>query len=146
MGARGFFFWQKWLLVVGGYLVLFGLVLVFFNQSFVMDFVFNKQIDPYFWKTGELPKSAQEFQSWIYGVLGAVISGWGVFIIFLAKHPFEAREKWAWNCTAAGTGTWYVTDTWVSAVHHVFFNLLFNTLMLILLALPLLFTRKYFRT
>jgi hypothetical protein len=75
--VRNFNFWQKWLLIIGIYLVVFGLFLTFFSQSSLMDFLFNKQIDPIFWVNAELPENAWKFQGWIYGVLGAVIAGWG---------------------------------------------------------------------
>ena len=56
---RNFNFWQKWLLIVGIYLVVFGLFLTFFSQSSLMDFLFNKQIDPNFWANAELPEKVQ---------------------------------------------------------------------------------------
>ena len=139
-----FKFWQKWLLIVGIYLVVFGLYLTFFNQSSVMNFLFNRQIDPNFWETTELPKNALKFQGWIYGVLGAVIAGWGTLIAFWAYYPFKSCEMWAWNGLALGTAIWYCADTAISVIYGVTFNVVFNTVMLLLLATPLLFTRKYF--
>lgn len=142
MDETGFLFRQEWLLPAEGCLVLFGLVLAFFNPLFLMNLVFNRQIDPYFRKTGDMPQSSQEFQSWIYGVLAAVIAGWGTFIFFLARHPFRAHEKWAWNCMIAGTAVWYSPDTRMSGAQYVFFDIFFNTVILILLVLPPVFTKK----
>lgn len=139
-----FNFWQKWLLAVGIYLVAFGLVLAFFNQTRLMDLAFNDQIDPVFWGTDGIPENAAHFQAWVYGVLGATVSGWGIFLAFLAHYPFKAREKWAWNCIAFGIGTWFVVDTAISAYYGVTFNVVFNTALLLLVGLPLLFTRKGF--
>ncbi|GBE57691.1 hypothetical protein BMS3Abin01_00612 [bacterium BMS3Abin01] len=139
-----FNFWQKWLLAVGIYLVAFGLVLAFFNQSRLMDVIFNQQIDPVFWGGNSIPENAADFQAWIYGVLGATVAGWGVFLAFLAHYPFRAREKWAWNCIAIGIGGWFVVDTAISAYYHVTFNVAFNAALLLLVGLPLLFTRKDF--
>ncbi len=141
---KNFYFWQKWLLFVAIYLVLFGLVLAFWGQSPLLDFVFNKQIDPVFWPEGDAPGNAAVFQAWVYGVLGTTVTGWGIFMAFLAHYPFKAREKWAWNCFAVGIAVWYIADTVVSAYYQVGFNVLFNTTLLVLLGLPLLLTRKDF--
>ncbi len=102
---KNFSFWQKWLLIVSIYLVVFGLVLAFFSQTQLMDFVFNNQINPVFWHDEGIPKDTVPFQAWIYGVLGATVSGWGVLMVFLVHYPFKAREKWAWNCIAAAITT-----------------------------------------
>lgn len=139
-----FNFWQKWLFFVGIYLAVFGLVLAFFNQTYVMDFVFNNQINSVFWSANAVPENIIPFQSWVYGVLGATVAGWGIFIAFLAYYPFKAREKWAWNCIAAGISIWFIFDTSISAFYDVTFNVVFNVVLLIFIGLPLLFTRKYF--
>ena len=141
---KNFNFWQKWLLIVGIYLVVFGLFLTFFSQSGLMDFIFNNQIDPIFWVNAELPENTFKFQGWIYGVLGAVIAGWGTLISFWAFYPYKTRERWAWNGLAIGTAIWYCADTAISAIYAVTFNIVFNTIMLFLLATPLVFTKKYF--
>lgn len=139
-----FNFWQKWLFFVGIYLAVFGLVLAFFNQTYVMDFVFNNQINSVFWSANAIPENIFPFQSWVYGVLGATVTGWGIFIAFLAYYPFKAREKWAWNCIAAGISIWFISDTSISAFYDVTFNVVFNVVLLIFIGLPLLFTRKFF--
>lgn len=141
---KSFNFWQKWLVAVGWCLAAFGLFLTLFNQSTLMDFMFNEQIDPVFWQADALPQSTKQFQAWIYGVLGAVIAGWGTSIAFVAHYAFKQREKWAWNCIASGVIVWYVADTAISAFYSVTFNVVFNTITLVLLALPLWCTRKHF--
>jgi hypothetical protein len=109
-----------------------------------MNFLFNQYINPIFWDVTELPNNALKFQNWIYGVLGAVIAGWGTLIAFWAHYPFKSREKWAWNGLVLGTVIWYCADTAISVLHGVIFNVLFNTVILFLLAAPLVFTKKYF--
>ena len=140
----GFNFWRKWLLAVSVYLVFFGMFLAFWGQSVLMNLLFNNQIDPAFWQTGGMPESAKDFQAWIYGVLGCVLSGWAVFMAFLVQHPFKNQEKWAWNCFALGILLWFITDTGLSAFYGVTFNVIFNIILLLLTGIPLLFTRKYF--
>lgn len=139
-----FSFWQRWLLVVSLVIVAFGLLLALFNQTPVFDFLFNNQINPVFWGTEPLAAQAVMFQKWIYGVLGATVTGWGVAIAFIAHHPFRRKERWAWNCLATGMLVWFIADTSISLYFKVVFNAAFNILLLVAIFLPLLFTRRYF--
>ena len=141
---KRFIFWQKWLLIVGIYLVIFGLYLTFFGQSKLMNFLFNRWIDSNFWADTLLPENTLKFQGWIYGVLGSVIAGWGILIAFWAHYPFKTRETWAWNGLALATAVWYCADTAISFISGVTFNVVFNTVILLLLAAPLIFTRPFF--
>ena len=138
-----FNFWQKWLFGFGVYLILFGLILTFFSQSTLMNYIFNNQIDPTFWSTS-LPESAKKFQAWIYGVLGAVICGWGIFLSFIAHYPFKAKEPWSWYCIGVGFVVWFLVDTFITIYYQVGFNVIVNITFLLFVLLPLIFTKKYF--
>ncbi len=138
-----FFFWQRWLFVVGLGIAAFGLLMVFLSGTPIFD-LFNQQIDPAFWGTGASLESIRPFQQWVYGIWGATIAGWGVFVTFVAHYPFRNKEKWAWNCLVLGILVWFVLDTALSAFHKVYFNVAFNTTLLILAGLPAVFTRKEF--
>lgn len=140
-----FDFWRKWLLAVGVYLVVFGLYLAFFSRSTLVYYLFSRHIDPVFWPCSEIPSGVEKFQSWIYGVLGSVMAGWGAMITYWAYGPFRTQKSWAWNGLAVSIGIWYTADTLVSASAGVFYNVGFNSLMLLLLVLPLAVTRKDFR-
>lgn len=138
-----FDFWQKWLFVVSIVIVLFGTFMAFFNQTPLFS-VFNEQIDPVFWEGSRVPEDAARFQGWAYGVWGATVAGWGIFIAFLIHFPFKRREPWAWNSLVTGLGFWYLLDTGISLYYGVVFNAVFNSLLLVAVALPLAFTRKNF--
>lgn len=142
---RGFAFWIRWLVTVGWVLIVFGLALAVFNQTGLFDLAFNQRIDPAFWPTGTAPDAIQPFQAWVYGVLGATVSGWGVFVLMLARHPLKDRQRWAWTCLAAGFTLWFVVDSSISAYFGVFFNVVFNSLLAFLVYLPLVATRREFR-
>jgi len=129
----------------GLYVVAFGLIMALFGQSGAMNFLLNDQIDPAFWDSGDVPMAAAEFQTFIYGVLGATIVGWGVFLAFMARYPFKAREPWAWNCIAIGMTAWFVVDTIISVRSGVGFNVVLNIVFFLLALIPLLFTRREFR-
>ena len=142
---QNFHFWQRWLFVLGNLLVVFGLLLAFFNQTPLFDFLFNNQINPAFWNSPQAPAEILAFQGWAYGVLGATVAGWGVFLAFLAHYPFRKKEPWAWNCIAAGLVVWFVSDTTISLVSHIYFNVFFNLALFLAGMLPLLATWREFR-
>lgn len=138
-----FSFWQRWLLVIAVALTAFGVVMAFVSGTPVFD-VFNSQINPAFWGAGAVEGPAKQFQQWVYGLWGATIAGWGIFITYVARYPFARRERWAWNCLALGIGLWYVLDTGLSLAYGVYFNVAFNTVLLIAAGVPLAFTRSEF--
>jgi hypothetical protein len=142
--TNSFTFWQRWLFVLSLIIVAFGLGMAALNGTPLFD-PLNRQVDPIFWGTQPLPQAALAFRGWTYGVLGAAMAGWGVFIAFVAHSPFRRQERWAWNCTALGILVWYLPDTSISIASGVIFNAAFNTGLLALVALPLFFTRKAFQ-
>jgi hypothetical protein len=140
---KEFSFWQRWLFAVGALLTVFGIVMAFFSGTAVFE-LFNSQVDPVFWRTEDIADNARRFQQWIYGVLGATVAGWGVFVTFVAHYPFRKKEKWSWDCLVVGLLLWYLTDTAISLNFKVYFNAVFNTVLLVLVMLPVIFTRRYF--
>ena len=138
-----FLFWQKWLFIVGIVIVVFGIIMAFLSGTALFD-LFNRQIDPAFWGKGTSLESVKSFQQWIYGVWGATIAGWGIFVTFIAHYPFRNKEKWAWNCLVVGLLTWFVLDTALSLFFKVYFNVAFNATLLLLAGLPVVITRKEF--
>lgn len=139
-----FNFWHKWLLATSIILIAFGLGMAFFNQSAVFNQTFNNQINPAFWGHTQIDGMITHFQGWIYGVLGATVAGWGVMVFFIIQYPFISRQLWAWTACALSIGVWYAVDTWISLAFGVYFNAVFNTLLLLLFALPLTYTRSQF--
>lgn len=138
-----FTFWQRWLFIVGLAVSVFGVALAFLNATPLFA-VMHHQVNPVFFMEERICADARAFQAWIYGVLGAAVASWGVALAFIARYPFGKKEPWAWNCVATGLLLWYVIDTAISAYFRVYFNVLFNTGMLVLALLPLVFTRKQF--
>jgi hypothetical protein len=141
---KSLLFWSRWVEGVGWTLILFGLILAFGNQSHVFDVAFNRQIDPVFWSDAAIPNEASRAQSWTYGVLGATVSSWGVFVACLARFAFRQRQRWAWICLFLGITLWYLVDTGISLAYGVYFNVAFNTVLATLVYLPVIATRSSF--
>jgi hypothetical protein len=140
---KSFSFWQRWLFVFSLIVVIFGLGMATLNRTPLFA-IFDSQVNPVFWGTDFLPAGVVPFQGWIYGVLGATMAGWGVFLAFVARYPFRNRERWAWNALLMGLSLWYLTDTALSLSFGVVFNAIFNTAIFILAIVPLIFTRQEF--
>lgn len=119
--------------------MLFGLVFAFANGTALFS-AFNAQIDPVFWPGPGADAAALAFRGWIYGVLGATMIGWGMMMFFLALHGLAARQTWVRNAIAASIPAWYVVDTYISWAARVYFNVIFNTVVLLLVMLPVFFT------
>jgi hypothetical protein len=137
-----FTFWQTWLVMVGIVITCFGILLVLLPEIPLFD----RQVNPVFWGGVEAPSPARNFQAWVYDVLGATVAGWGLLVVFIARHSFRRRERWAWNGLAGTLILWYILDTTASLYHGVIFNALFNTGLLLLAGLPLLFTHSQFQS
>jgi hypothetical protein len=138
-----FSFWQRWLFVVGAVISVFGVLMALLSGTQLFD-LFNRQIDPAFWGTNAVDNAARGFQHWLYGVWGATVAGWGITLTFIAQYPFRKREGWAWNGLVFGLVVWFVLDTSLSMFYKVYFNVIFNTVLLFLAGLPVLVTRKEF--
>ena len=139
-----FRFWQQWLLITSIVIILFGIVMALGSGTRLFDLAFNRQIDPSFWPGGAPDPAVLGFQRWAYSILGATVAGWGLLIAFIARGPFARKERWAWNGLLLAMLLWYLLDTGISLAYTVYFNALFNTLLLGLVLLPLLFTRREF--
>ena len=140
---KNFRFWQRWLSIFGWIVVIFGVGMALLNRTPLFA-IFDAQVNPVFWSQSPVSTSVNEFQGWIYGIFGAVMAGWGVFLVFLTHYPFQQRERWAWICFLLGILLWYVLDTGISLYFGVTFNAIFNTTIMALAVIPLAFTRKEF--
>ncbi len=65
----------------------------------------------------------------VYGVLGAVLIGWMLLLLAVARGPLRRREPWAWTATVVSTTAWFGVDTAfslaVGSTAHAAFNLAF---------------------
>jgi len=138
---KAFYFWQRWLFIVGLLVSIFGIILAFFGGTALFK-VFDNQINPVFWGTNEIEEATKAFQRWNYGVVGAAMASWGVFVAFIAHYPLRLREKWAWNCLFVGLLVWFIIDTYITLKFQVYFNGVFNLGLFALVLIPLIFTRK----
>ena len=138
-----FTFWRKWLLVVSVLLAIFGLAMAVLSGTLLFD-IFDDQVNSVFWGDAPPGDNVELFQQWIYGVLGATVAGWGIFLAFLTQNAFAKKERWAWLCMAVGLGVWFIVDTVISLYLRVYFNAFFNTVLFVIAGLPVMATWRHF--
>ena len=91
-----------------------------------------------------VPAEIQGYLRFANGIIGAIMAGWMMVIIVLARGPFRAGERWAWQAMAWPLLGWYVIDTAFSMMHGVWGNVLLNTGTGLLFGVPLLASRRHF--
>jgi hypothetical protein len=140
---KKFNFWYHWLLTISWLIIGFGLyiVVVALTQASLFE-NFNKPVMKAFNLSPETVPIA--VFKWLFSVLGATMAGWGVMILFLIRRAFRNKEKWAWCALAASIFVWFIPDTTMSVFYGVYFNVFVNSVLFLVVIVPLLFTWKEF--
>ena len=92
----------------------------------------------------DVPSLALGYIWFANGIIGAVMAGWMICIIMLARGPFMMGQRHAWNIIAMPLAGWFVIDTAFSIAHGVWGNVLLNTATGLIFAIPLFFSRRHF--
>jgi len=92
----------------------------------------------------EVPSLAVGYIWFANGIIGAVMAGWMICIIMLARGPFVEGRLHAWNTIAIPLASWFLIDTVFSIAHGVWGNVLLNTATGLMFGIPLLFSRRHF--
>ena len=136
-----FKFWQRWLVILGALITFYMGIFFTFSGWLNIDYSY---INVEFWSSQAVPPIAAEFQSWMYGVYGAMATAFGLFTVFMASIPFKRKEPWSWYCLASCFSAWFVLDTLISIGFRFYANAVGNLIFFSLMMLPLIFTRHYF--
>jgi hypothetical protein len=132
--------WTRWLMIASLLVIAFGLCLAFFPSMPPLEPV-NRQVEAVFALEQAAP-GPRAFQRWIYGAWGATIAGWGLLVFSVVRSPLRKGERWAWDALAGSLLLWYVVDSGLSFAFQITANVVLNTVFLVALGLPLLFTRS----
>ena len=139
-----FEFWRKWLLVVVVAVGLFGAIILI-GGPVALPGPFGRGLYAPFSGRGMPPLTLNQFDSWIFGVLGATLIGWAVTMGYIVAGPFRRREPWAWRCLVISLTVWFIPDCIISIYHYNWTNTLFNSMALGAAMLPLVKTWRSFR-
>ncbi len=135
-------FWWRWMVAVTILLLLFSLSFVLLPQ------VIHNLFEAVFIATGSLAQpvnaDALGYIHFVYGVLGAVMVGWMVLLLFTVFGPLRRGERAGWLASASTVLIWFVVDSGWSVVSGFAANALLNSGFLILFLIPLAATYRDF--
>lgn len=137
-------FLDAWLVGLSVGIALAGFMLAAFPSSAPVEALINRYADAVFWPGATATPAVAAYRSWVFGVTGSVMGGWGLLMAAVAWGPFRRRERWAWLAMSVPVACWYIADTATSVVHGVISNALLNTVLLGLFGVPLLGTARVF--
>jgi hypothetical protein len=138
-----FHFWQR--LLFAGFLVqaVVGYIVAFAYDSPLLAW-HAAGVGQGLWGRPEYTVEVAAYRDFIMGVLGATMAGSALVMAWVVAIPFARRERWAWACLATALLAWAPVDTALSLHHGVTINALFNVTPVVLMAAPLLATRRAF--
>jgi hypothetical protein len=80
----------------------------------------------------------------VHGILGAVMFGWGVALLFVLCGAFRRGEREGWRTLAISLTAWLVSDTVFSIWSGFWQNAVLNAFLAVLFVIPLAATYKTF--
>lgn len=136
-------FWLGWLKISMILITFAGVVLILINYLGLAAFI-NKELDKIFFIEKLQNHEAGNWRDWVITISGTVMTGWGLFMLYVVNFPFRKAEKWAWNSIFYPLLIWFLIDTSLSAYYGVGLNILINVVFFLQVTAPLLFFRPQF--
>ena len=134
-------FWWRWLIAVSAGVVLFGLLLVLFPaftlQGFSLMVYANAD------QLGQNTPAAVSYIKLAHAVLGSVMVGWGVALLYVLFCTFRDHLAICWKTIIGSVLVWFIPDTTYSLLSGFWQNAVLNVVFLILFAIPLIALRKH---
>ena len=132
--------WDRWLTTVITAVAAYGAVLVVHGGAAAMLFD-RLGFGPT--ASGITAGAVEDHVLLIYGVLGAVLIGWMVLLLAVARGPLRRRERWAWTATAVSMTAWFGVDTAFSLAVGSTAHAAFNGIFAAALGIPLIAMRRH---
>jgi hypothetical protein len=127
--------WQRWLVMVTLVWMAFSIMMVITpiatRQFFSVLFYYTPE------RIDSFPSPVVEYISLLHAVLGAVMMGWGVTILFTLLGPFGRCSSESWNTLSISLLAWFIPDTFFSLCSGFWQNAVFNAVFVVLFAIPL---------
>ena len=86
---------------------------------------------------------AEAYVLFLYGVLGAVLTGFAVALLALARGPLRQGQRWAWNAITLSVAGWIMLDVGFSLWSGFWPNAVLNLGFGAALFLPLWKLRRF---
>jgi hypothetical protein len=126
--------WWRMLVFATGFTVIFGLAMVYLpgpTQWYFNSLIFAQTDNPF-------DAGANRYIIFAFGIIGAVIVGWGVALMGIILKPLRQGERWAWWVLALSVNVWFVVDSVLSITSGYWQNAVSNLAFYVLFAVPLL--------
>jgi phosphate/sulfate permease len=136
--TRKFSFWRRWLIVATLCFMAFSLGLVLAPNTTRQVFSLLIYATPE--SINAFGSAAVAYISLVHAVLGAVMFGWGVALLFIVLGPFKRMSLDAWQTFAVSLTAWFIPDTAYSLWSGFWQNAVFNAVFITLFAIPLVAT------
>lgn len=107
--------------------------------------IYERLMAQTFYDQDELPAQVSRTFRFILAPFGMTMAGYFLLQYYIAKHAFAKRELWAWKAILVAFFFWFIVDTTMSAIHGAWFNIMLANVPSLILMLPIVFTRKYFK-
>ena len=137
-------FWWRWLVVATIAVIVFGLSLVVLpgptQQAFNVLYFSSPQGSAVF---GE---AAVAYVTFISAVLGSVLFGWAVLMLYVLFGPFRRGSKEGWRMIAVSLVAWFIPDTAFSLWSGFWQNAVLNLVLGVIFVIPLAATYRVFQT
>lgn len=130
-------FWQNWLTIWAAGVTIFGLILA--GGAFAATDGLTRMLFELFGMP--IPAQPDPHHRFAIGLMGAVTMGWGLtyFATFKALHALPSDHAApAWRFILFASFVWYAIDSWISVATGFWTNAVSNTLLLVMLLIPLL--------
>jgi hypothetical protein len=141
--SNSFRFWFYWLLTASLLSLTAGILIALFPGSFLFEMHTAALAEAFFGK--ELTEGTEQMRRFFFGIIGGTIAGYFLLQTLIVLFPFRNRERWAWHAIFWAILLWFTIDSTLSILHGAFFNVwMINVPSLLIILLPLVFTRGYF--
>jgi hypothetical protein len=134
--------WLRWLLAAAMSALLFGLSMLVLPAQAQVGF--NLLLFGTTWHPPTFGPEAVGYIVFVTGILGAVMVGWSVLMLYVIAGPFRRGERAAWDMLAASLAAWFVPDTAFSIGTGFWQNAVLNVIFALAFAVPLAATWRRF--
>lgn len=135
-------FWWRWLIAVIFGVMLFGISMVvapgLIRQFFSLIVYSSSE------HISTFGNDAVAYVSLVHAILGAIMFGWGIALLFTAFYSFRHGNKEGWQTIAVSVTAWFIPDTLFSLWAGFWQNALLNLVFVVLFLIPLAATYRSF--
>ena len=138
-----FFFWWRWLIVITLGIMIFGIAMVLAPALTRQFFALLLYSSPDALSSFGAPAIA--YITLLHGVLGSVMFGWGVALLYILRGPFRRGYREGWRMLLVSLAAWFIPDTAFSLWAGFWPNAALNGVIALLYFIPLVASYRAFK-